>query len=158
MTLRFPLRRSGQHRLPDARGPAGVVITCARPFGDRTTAISWLRDELAPIAKLPGVSRIVLSPLEQLGPWIRPGDVLIEFELARKEDARELLGSPEFRGVVAELRALRLRPEVAIASDDFRIEDCPLARLPAPASPLRRGRFRPALRKRSRHATTGQRS
>jgi hypothetical protein len=104
-----------------------LVLLCERPRHlSREESRDWFRRAVAELADGGEVLTLEFTELETASRhWACPADWMIEAELG-EVDAGRLVESPRWRGLLADLRLLGMRPAVAIGD--------PKA-LPAPGEP-----------------------
>ncbi len=96
---------------------ARILLCGGRPrhLGD-AEGLGWLAGEAVRLAGIQGIRQLSLTPLDSPSlRQARPCDWLIEPEVDAQLDAADIVSTPVFSGLLADLRLLGMRPAVAMA-------------------------------------------
>jgi hypothetical protein len=104
---------------------ARLLLFVGRPSAlSETEAVRWMRELVAPLARMEPVSRVEVTRLQ--APALRGGrdwQWLIEMYCERGEDAARAARDEACRDLVADLRLLGMRPSLVLADGIDPLED-----------------------------------
>jgi hypothetical protein len=103
---------------------ARLLLFVGRPNAlSETEAVRWMREQVAPLARMEPVSRLEVTRLQ--APALRGGrdwEWLIEMYCERGEDAARAARDPACRDLVADLRLLGMHPSLVLADGSDPLE------------------------------------